>query len=119
MDRLDELTIFRAIGEMWLWAGHLRKDGEQIAQLLDDPSQEVFAATSPKSDVGLLQLHYDTQDDAEVVYHEYTHGLTNRLVLYPDGSSGLSTQQSNSMGEGWSDWYAEPAVTELLEAAVA
>jgi extracellular elastinolytic metalloproteinase len=46
-------------------------------------------------------------DDAEVVYHEYTHGLTNRLVLYPDGTSGLTTQQSNSMGEGWSDWYAD------------
>ncbi len=46
-------------------------------------------------------------DDAEVVYHEYTHGLTNRLVLFPDGTSGLTTQQANSMGEGWSDWYAE------------
>lgn len=45
-------------------------------------------------------------DDAEVVYHEYTHGLSNRLVLYPDGTSGLSNQQGNSMGEGWSDWYA-------------
>jgi hypothetical protein len=46
-------------------------------------------------------------DDAEVVYHEYTHGLTNRLVQYADGTSGLTTQQSASMGEGWSDWYAE------------
>jgi hypothetical protein len=46
-------------------------------------------------------------DDAEVVYHEYTHGLTNREVTYPDGTSGLTTQQSNAMGEGWSDWYAE------------
>jgi extracellular elastinolytic metalloproteinase len=45
-------------------------------------------------------------DDAEVVYHEYTHGLSNRLVLYPDGTSGLSNEQGNSMGEGWSDWYA-------------
>ncbi len=25
-------------------------------------------------------------DDAEVVYHEYTHGLSGRLVLYPDGT---------------------------------
>ncbi len=46
-------------------------------------------------------------DDAEVVYHEYTHGLSNRLVQFPDGTSGLTTQQANSMGEGWSDWYAE------------
>ena len=45
-------------------------------------------------------------DDAEVVYHEYTHGLSNRLVLYPGGNSGLDNQQANSMGEGWSDWYA-------------
>ena len=46
-------------------------------------------------------------DDAEVVYHEYTHGLSNRLVLYPDGNSGLDAQQSGAMGEAWSDWYAE------------
>ena len=46
-------------------------------------------------------------DDAEVVYHEYTHGLSNRLVIYPDGNSGLDNQQAGSMGEAWSDWYAE------------
>ena len=46
-------------------------------------------------------------DDAEVVYHEYTHGLSNRLVLYPDGNSGLDNQQAGSMGEAWSDWYAD------------
>src|SRR5437762_5338940 len=45
-------------------------------------------------------------DDAEVVYHEYTHGLSNRLVTYPGGGSGLDAQQSGSMGEAWSDWYA-------------
>ena len=45
-------------------------------------------------------------DDAEVVYHEYTHGLSNRLVVYPDGFSALDTFQSASMGEAWSDWYA-------------
>ena len=45
-------------------------------------------------------------DDAEVVYHEYGHGLSNRLVIYPDGNSGLDNQQAGSMGEAWSDWYA-------------
>ena len=45
-------------------------------------------------------------DDAEVVYHEYGHGLSNRLVTYPDGNSGLDNQQAGSMGEAWSDWYA-------------
>ncbi len=45
-------------------------------------------------------------DDAEVVYHEYGHGMSNRLVTYPDGNSGLDNQQAGSMGEAWSDWYA-------------
>ncbi|MDQ3870464.1 MAG: M36 family metallopeptidase, partial [Chloroflexota bacterium] len=45
----------------------------------------------------------NTGDDASVVFHEYTHGLTNRLV---GNGSGLNALQSGSMGEGWSDWYA-------------
>jgi extracellular elastinolytic metalloproteinase len=45
-------------------------------------------------------------DDASVVYHEYTHGLSNRLVTYPVGVSGLVGRQARAMGEGWSDWYA-------------
>src|SRR5262249_45451973 len=45
-------------------------------------------------------------NDAEVVYHEYTHGLSNRMVTYPGGASGLDNQQAGSMGEAWSDWYA-------------
>jgi extracellular elastinolytic metalloproteinase len=45
-------------------------------------------------------------EDAATVYHEYTHGLSNRLVTSADGSDGLGAQQSGSMGEAWSDWYA-------------
>ena len=45
-------------------------------------------------------------DDATVVYHEYTHGLSSRLVTYPNGTSALNTWQSGAMGEAWSDWYA-------------
>jgi extracellular elastinolytic metalloproteinase len=48
----------------------------------------------------------NTADDASVVYHEYTHGLSNRLVTFPNGNSGLTTEQAAAMGEGWSDWYA-------------
>lgn len=42
-------------------------------------------------------------DDMSVVAHEYTHGLSNRLI--GDGA-GLDSNQSAAMGEGWSDWYA-------------
>ena len=45
-------------------------------------------------------------DSAAIVWHEYTHGLSNRLVVHDDGSGALSSPQAGAMGEGWSDWYA-------------
>ncbi len=45
-------------------------------------------------------------DEADVVYHEYTHGLSNRLVVDANGNSTLGNIQAGSMGEAWSDWYA-------------
>jgi subtilisin-like proprotein convertase family protein len=42
-------------------------------------------------------------DDASIVFHEYTHGLSNRLIGNGDG---LTQRQPQAMGEGWSDWYA-------------
>ncbi|MFL6374395.1 MAG: M36 family metallopeptidase [Pyrinomonadaceae bacterium] len=41
--------------------------------------------------------------DADVVLHEHTHGLSNRLH---GNSTGLITAMSRGMGEGWSDFYA-------------
>ncbi|NOS69498.1 MAG: hypothetical protein HOP33_06155 [Verrucomicrobia bacterium] len=41
--------------------------------------------------------------DAEMVLHEYTHGLSWRLV---GGGVGISALQTSGMGEGWSDFYA-------------
>ena len=45
-------------------------------------------------------------DESDIIYHEYTHGLSNRLVVDADGVSTLNSQQSGAMGEAWSDWYA-------------
>jgi extracellular elastinolytic metalloproteinase len=45
-------------------------------------------------------------DDASVVYHEYTHGLSSRLITYSNGWSALDTPQAGALGEAWSDWYA-------------
>jgi extracellular elastinolytic metalloproteinase len=51
-------------------------------------------------------------DDAGIVYHEYTHGLSNRLITYSDGWGALDYHQSGSMGEAWSDWYAMDYLVE-------
>jgi extracellular elastinolytic metalloproteinase len=69
-------------------------------------------------------------DDASIVYHEYGHGLSNRLVTHPNGVGALDRFQPGAMGEAWSDWYAmdylvaegfepdDPAVQGEVEIAV-
>src|SRR4029077_6759829 len=46
-----------------------------------------------------------TAFDADVVFHEYTHGLTNRSVMGGrlNAPHSLDALQSGGMGEGWSD----------------
>jgi hypothetical protein len=48
----------------------------------------------------------NSADDALVVYHEYTHGLTNRLVTDAAGFPALNGAQPGAMDEGFADWYA-------------
>ncbi len=54
--------------------------------------------------------------DASVIFHEYTHGLSNRLVVDATGNSTLNSIQAGSLGEAWSDYYAlDRLVTRGLE----
>ncbi len=48
-------------------------------------------------------LDRDGDLDAEIVIHELTHGLSNRLV---GNATGLSGTSAAGLGEGWSDFYA-------------
>ncbi|MDH3493891.1 MAG: M36 family metallopeptidase, partial [Acidobacteriota bacterium] len=52
--------------------------------------------------------------DADIVIHEHTHGLSNRLH---GNSSGLNSNMSGMMGEGWSDFYAHALLSEASDPA--
>ena len=52
----------------------------------------------------------DADLDAEVILHEYTHGMSDRLV---GGGVGLNGgDQTFGMSEGWSDFYALTLLSE-------
>jgi subtilisin-like proprotein convertase family protein len=69
-------------------------------------------ATPPDGTPGRMQMYlwdtYDVNgaDVADVVWHEYGHGLSNRLIVTPSGQSELLSGQADMMGEAWSDFYA-------------
>lgn len=72
---------------------------------------------SPDGEPGRIQMFVfdgaepsrDGDLDAEIILHEYTHGLSTRLV---GGGVGLTTLQAGGMGEGWSDFYALALLSE-------
>ncbi|AGL17007.1 M36 family metallopeptidase [Actinoplanes sp. N902-109] len=43
--------------------------------------------------------------DATIVFHEYTHGVTNRLIGGGLDTHALDEIQSGGMGEGWGDYF--------------
>ena len=45
----------------------------------------------------------DSAIDNQLVFHEWAHYLTGRLI---GNGSGMVTNQSQGMGEGWSDFNA-------------
>ena len=63
---------------------------------------------------GLLEVHLfdafgnylDGANDAALVFHEVTHGLSERLVTDAQGFGALSSAQGGAIGEGTSDFYA-------------
>jgi Zn-dependent metalloprotease len=61
------------------------------------PRMQQYLFTSPNPD-------RDSSIDGDVVFHEYGHGISNRLI--GNGSTALSGTQSGAMGEGWSDYWA-------------
>ncbi len=66
------------------------------------PRMQMYVFNGPFPDI-------DGDLDAEVVVHEYVHGLTARLV---GGGVGIFSLQTAGMGEGWSDWYALALLSE-------
>jgi uncharacterized repeat protein (TIGR01451 family) len=72
--------------------------------------------TPPDGVPGRMQMYLfdgptpdrDGSLDGLIVLHEYTHGLSWRLVA---GGDALGTLQSDGMGEGWSDFYSLALLT--------
>jgi len=62
----------------------------------------------PRTNYYLWDAPYPKRDgafDGTVLWHEFGHGVSTRLIGGPSVSC-LSGAQGGGMGEGWSDWFA-------------
>lgn len=94
-------------------------EGDRITYEIQDISSTNGANFSTPADGGRPRMQMfiwtgSTPDrdgalDGTVVLHEVTHGLTNRLH---GNVTGLGSNMSRGMGEGWSDFYALAMLSE-------
>lgn len=74
-------------------------------------------STPPDGIPGRMQMYIfngpspdrDGDLDAEIMLHEYGHGVSNRLL---GGGEGIYELQPAGMGEGWSDFYGLALLSE-------
>ena len=77
-------------------------------------------STPPDGTPGKMQMYIfnrptpfrDGSLDADIFLHELTHGTSERLHA---NGSGLATQPSGGMGEGWSDFYGRALLATASE----
>lgn len=58
-------TLFRRIGDPWLWFGHAVMEDAELAALLGDPGIEVYALSG---DRGLMVLDRRVEGEVELLY---------------------------------------------------
>lgn len=113
-DRLYQLGFTESAGNFQtnnFDRGGLGNDAIQADAQDGSGTNNANFSTPPDGSPGRLQMYVwtppdpdrDSALDTHLIIHEYTHGLSNRLV---GGGVGISAWQSMGLGEGWSDFYA-------------
>lgn len=67
-DRDRYKALFRRIGEPWLWFSRVVMSDDALAEILDDPGVEALALNDGRTDIGLLELDFRPQGEAELSF---------------------------------------------------
>ncbi|MFC4172140.1 GNAT family N-acetyltransferase [Microvirga sp. GCM10011540] len=67
--------LFRRIGEDWLWFSRAVMPDGDLASILGDPAVEAYALNDGTGDVGLLELDFRSQNEAELAFLGLVPGI--------------------------------------------
>ena len=69
-------TLFRRIGEDWLWASRLEMSDDELRTVLDDPLYDAYLFEVEGQEEGLAELDFRAEGECEVSFF----GLTPAMV---------------------------------------
>lgn len=72
-------TLFRRVGEPWLWFSRLVMNDAELAAIIRDPAVSVYAVTDPRGvEVGMLELDFRTPFECELAFFGLIPELNGR-----------------------------------------
>ena len=77
-DRDRYRTLYRRIGESWLWFSRVVMPDEELASILNDPKVEAYALNDGKDDIGLLELDFRSHGEAELAFLGLVPGVIGK-----------------------------------------
>ncbi len=77
-DRDRYKTLYRRVGEPWLWSSRLVMSDEELAGILGHPKVEAYALHDGQDDVGLLELDFRPQGEAELAFLGLVPGVIGK-----------------------------------------
>jgi GNAT superfamily N-acetyltransferase len=77
-DRERYRTLYRRIGEPWLWFSRVVMPDEELAGILNDSKVESYALNNGKDDIGLLELDFRSQGEAELAFLGLVPGVIGK-----------------------------------------
>ncbi|MFB9950767.1 GNAT family N-acetyltransferase [Rhizobium puerariae] len=61
-------TLFRTVGERWMWTSRLVMADEELAAILGDPRIEIFRLMDGDRAIGLLELDFREEGECELTF---------------------------------------------------
>lgn len=77
-DRDRYRSLYRRIGEPWLWFSRVTMPDEELAGILNDPKVEAYALNDGDDDIGLLELDFRSEGEAELAFLGLVPGVIGK-----------------------------------------
>jgi GNAT superfamily N-acetyltransferase len=72
-------TLFRRVGERWLWFSRLMLDDAALCAIIHDPAVDLYAVVDRAGvEIGMLELDFRAQAECEIAFFGLVPELTGR-----------------------------------------
>ncbi|MCK0209660.1 GNAT family N-acetyltransferase [Starkeya koreensis] len=106
-------TLFRAIGEDWLWFSRARMDDAALAAIIADPQVEIYVleregAGGSERDLGLVELDFRQPGEAELAFF----GVVPALVGVGAGRFMINRANERAWSRGISRFFVHTCTND-------